>query len=106
MTWSTKHLISSVCLMMTSAVLVLAVNSAAIAEAPTDVTKQADVPTLWIIGDSTVHNHNEYGATGWEDVLENAKPGDFVLVVLTGIYTVFGGLRAVLYTDTARRCYC
>jgi SSS family solute:Na+ symporter len=28
--------------------------------------------------------------------------GAFVTVILTGIYTVFGGLRAVLYTDTAQ----
>jgi SSS family solute:Na+ symporter len=28
--------------------------------------------------------------------------GAFATVVLTGIYTVFGGLRAVLYTDTAQ----
>lgn len=28
--------------------------------------------------------------------------GAFTTVVLTGIYTVFGGLRAVLYTDTAQ----
>jgi len=28
--------------------------------------------------------------------------GAFVTVIVTGIYTVFGGLRAVLYTDTAQ----
>jgi len=28
--------------------------------------------------------------------------GAFLTVVLTGIYTIFGGLRAVLYTDTAQ----
>jgi len=28
--------------------------------------------------------------------------GAFSTVVLTGVYTVFGGMRAVLYTDTAQ----
>lgn len=92
----------------------IAMNAAVFAEDGSDAPATPDDrPTLWIIGDSTVHNHG-HGATGWgdviaeyfntdrihiqnkaiggrssrtfltegrwDDVLEHAKPGDFVLM--------------------------